>query len=291
MFLISAVLACLTAADLPPDLAAELAAARSGPPEFVAALLIRLSESPRVRARGAKRELLQEAYQVAKAAQHPTAHISLPPVPASPDATQVLSRTGLQARVIQRMIAVDPVWALRLFDAMEAPTPYRAGCEATLAPSFADYYQTLRDLFRRGGAGFPLLLAQTRSMRTPHALAPLAELIRDGAWTPHQLAELAQAYAESLGSIETGSIEFQLTAGYGLQQRIVELTRRLIKAAIPPRPLIEAWRRYLVHHLPAARCQALPDFGPRLAAAFDESLRHLGHPQPPIEPIPPLAAH
>lgn len=275
MFLIWAALACLVAADLPEDLRQPVEVARQAPAELAADLLIRFSGSPKVRERGAKRELLEEAFERAQAARYASAVEGDGPVE---EALRLgLSRVGLQTRVVRRMISVSPVRAERLFLSIEKPDSRTLTCDAAVVPSWAEYHAAFHDLLQRGGAGFPFITAQVRSIRSPEELEPIAERIRAGSWTDAQFRELVDGYALALRQMAAGPLAFHRAAGVGLQQQIFELTRRIVIAGRSPRLLIEAWRRFLVSHMSGTPCEPAANFGAKMVAGFNESLLDLGH--------------
>lgn len=269
------------AANIPQELYFVLDAAREAAPEVGADLLLRLAGSPRVRERGAKRELVEEAFERARESRREYTLGSAEGIS--------LSRVALQSRAVRRMIGVDAVRALRLYRQMGVTAPPGARCGDREAATAVEQTQALKELMRRGfldserrrGADFDLLSEAVAAARAVEQLESLAELIRDGSWTQGQLERLAASYASGLAGMEPDA----QIPGFGLQQRIAELARRLVKAGIEPRPLLEAWRTFLVRRLTGVRCAGSPGRLEAMAAAFNESLRQIGSPKVAIEAI------
>lgn len=262
--------------------------ARAAPPELGADVLIRLSASPKVRARGEKREMLREAFAIARGAKFDHAWRASGH---GDDAALALglSRSGLQARAVRRMVAVDPPDAVRLMGLMAKPDVAAIECSAALVPVVVEYFQALREVTRRAfldserrrGLDFVLVRAAVGSMRSARELEPVAQLIHEGAWSREQLDSLVGDYARLMADMDSDGLLF--AAGFGLQKQVAELIPKLVRAGLSPRELSIAWRSFLVRRLGGERCGG-DEVLRRMMAAYNDVFRRMADAPPELTP-------
>jgi len=129
-----------------------IADARRAPPEFEADALIRIAQSPRLD-KGRRRDILNDAFMRAYAAQDPYRRVSYALPPDSRQGVEALAfdsrltRVSLQVRATQMMAFVDPPRARELFEWID-PGIGATRCEEALVPGIAEYYTALSTLAR-----------------------------------------------------------------------------------------------------------------------------------------------
>lgn len=135
------------------DIELLVADANGAPPEFAADALVRIASAPKVADPDWQRELLDDAYMRAYAAQESYRRIT-GAIPA--DTRQGaearagetgLTRVSLQLRAVQAMAPVDPAHARELFEWIDLDLEMGA-CSEALVPAVDEYYTTLSVLAR-----------------------------------------------------------------------------------------------------------------------------------------------
>jgi hypothetical protein len=258
---------CLRAADaVPRNVAFEalIADARGLPPEFAADALLRLSTSWRAADPDVRRDLLDEAFERAYAAQEPYRRASTQYVP--PDTRQgaqlfayatSLTRVSLQVRTAELMAFVDPPHARELFEWIDlnvAPSP----CEDPLTPAVDEYYAAASLLARRtfdGNRGDALrfLVLYLWQARLPAEMPAVARAMDRFRPEPSEAAYLETVLRSILEAGRPDPRGFSL-ANIDIVSRIGDLQAADRARGILGWHLLEALRAYLLVYLKGARC-------------------------------------
>jgi hypothetical protein len=177
------------------------ALAAAAPPEFTADALLRMVESGKLADRNARRELLEQAFQLAASAKFPVRMDGLPGSTtdtASGSLNQAyalnLDVLSLQSRAVRDMLPIDPSKTRELFGQIVGPTFTPLTCDDALVYDPAGFYQALSAVVN--GAFTPkekikeehvnLLLDALAQVTSPSQLAPLAGAIQSAGVTPAQ---------------------------------------------------------------------------------------------------------
>ncbi len=243
-----------------------VAEAMAAPPEYAADVLIQAAESPLVADDAWRRELLDDAYAQAFAAQQPYRRTS---APISPDTRQGaealaadtrLNRVSLQLRVIELMRFIDPARARELFGWIELNLdPDR--CETSLVPALDEYYTALTALARQT---FP---------DTPEGRSDRLSFFEMYLWRAHAASELPLAAvaarrvhpdageAAYLQVLLNGILQNSdrtprafSTSALDIESRIADLQDADRALGVSGSFLLAALRQYLVRQFSERRC-------------------------------------
>jgi len=175
--------------------------AASAPPEFAADALLRIVESGKLASQNSRRELLEQAFQLAAAAKFSIRMEGLPGTTtdtASGSLNQAyalkLDVLALQSRAVRDMLPIDPSKARDLFGQMVKPTLAPLTCDDALVYEPSEFYQALNAVVNGGFTPkekakeehVNLLLESLGQVTSPSQLAPLAGAIETASVTPAQ---------------------------------------------------------------------------------------------------------
>jgi hypothetical protein len=197
--------------------------ANAAPPEFAADALLRMVESGKLADRNARRELVQQAFQLAASAKFAVRMQDLPGTStdtASGSLSQAyalkLDAISLQGRAVQDMLALDPSKARDLFGQMVKPALAPLTCDDALVYEPAEFYQTLSAVVN--GAFTPkekakeehvnLLLEALGQATSASQLAPLAAAIESASVTAAQHQVLWARFSGLLESMQPDDRSF-----------------------------------------------------------------------------------
>lgn len=175
--------------------------AGAAPPEFAADALLRIAESGKLSDKSARKQLIEQAFQLAVSAKFPVRMEGLRGTTtdtASGSLSQAyalkLDVMSLQSRAVMDMLPLDPSKARELFGQIVKPTLAPLTCDDALVYEPADYYQALAAVVN--GTFTPkekakeehvnLLLDALAQVTSPAQLAPLAGAIQGAAVTAEQ---------------------------------------------------------------------------------------------------------
>jgi len=253
------------AADAPAGIDALLDAARAAPAEFAADATIRIAALDQLE-KARRIELLEQAFQRASGVQQPYKRHATFVRAGSPSGFlnraygQDLDAMSLRLRAIEALLPLDAKKARDLFLETPPPNTPRLKCEDFLIYDVSRFYETLGSVARQSftpqeveaGDRFRLLERFAGAMASPVQVAPVARMLAAASVKDADFRALANSFAAALGKIsgDDRSFAFSITAGKQILALVEELKRR----QLPPLPLIEAYRLYLVNNLAAARC-------------------------------------
>jgi hypothetical protein len=252
-----------------PELTEIIELAQGAPAEFSARALLRVANSPRLRDKTWKREILEQAFQNASAARNPIRkQIMEGPSTAgsrtamtSQAAALGLDRLTLQTKAITAMLALDPRRARELFLTIPQPRPSRLHCEDALLDDPSSYYATATAI---AAQAFPLderkrdepilfLNERIQSITSPVEITPAAALISNSKATPAQLKLLISSLAAALQRMEGDDRTFagSLSSIVRAVPDLVDIARASNSGA---EILTEAYRQFLIRNLTGPRC-------------------------------------
>lgn len=201
----SVVLATLLLAAEPPKVPEPyrslIEVAQAAPPEFAADGILRVVESGKVADQDSRRDLVEQAFQLAASASF---HIRMRRLPGSMADTRSaylggaynlkLDRLSLQTRAVRDMLQIDKPKGRELFQEILRPAFTKLTCDDPLVFDVADLYQTLglivdqtfTDKERKKEEHLNLLLDYLGQATSPAQLAPLARAIKSVNVAPEQ---------------------------------------------------------------------------------------------------------
>lgn len=188
-------------AKLPEPFRALSDLAGAAPPEFGVDALLRIAESGKLADKSARKQLIEQAFQLAVSAKLPVRMEGLGGTTtdtASGSLSQAyalkLDMLSLQSRAVIDMLPLDPSKARELFGEIVKPTLAPLTCDDALVYEPSDYYQALAAVVN--GTFTPkekakeehvnLLLDALSQVTSPSQLVPLARAIQNAGVTPEQ---------------------------------------------------------------------------------------------------------
>lgn len=277
-------------ARLPPDLEAVFGLAMAAPPEFAASAMLRLNG--RIPDRDLRRDLIDMAFRFAAKAQNPVRLIAVPGSEVDTRTASLASALrlkmdalSLQASAIREMLAVDPRHARDLFAQMAKPSVSVAGCEDSLVPELAPYYEALAAVAqssfdekeRAKGEHYAFARAGLSGVSKVAELAPAANAIAGLDWSREHFEIILGSFTAKLEGVNADSRTF-LYYSREIEKAIVALAARARAVGADPKTLAETYRKFLVTQLKAPRCADADQIVGRIASGehtqlFSEEIR------------------
>lgn len=200
---------------------ADLAAA--APPEFTADALLRMVESGRLADKNARRELVEQAFQLAASAKFQVRMEGLTGTTTDTRSGSLSQAYGLkldvlslQSRAVRDMLPLDQSQARELFGQMVNPTLAPLTCDDALLYEPSDYYQALTAVVNGAFTAkekakdlhFNLLLDSLGQVTSPSQLPPLATVIESAGVTAAQRQMLWARFNGLLESMQPDARSF-----------------------------------------------------------------------------------
>jgi hypothetical protein len=175
--------------------------AYGAPPEFAADALLRLVEYGKLMDRDARRDLIEQAFQLAASAKFPVRMVGLPDTTANTRSGSLshayalkLDALSLQSRAVRDMLPIDPLKARELFQDITRPTLAPLTCDDALVFEVSDYYQALSAVVnaafsfkeRSKEEHLNFLLDYLSQATSPAQLAALVPVIQGAGVSPQQ---------------------------------------------------------------------------------------------------------
>jgi hypothetical protein len=220
--LIAAVLPAETA-KLPEPFQSIVELTGAAPPEFAADALLRVIESGKITDRGARRDLVEQAFRLAAMATFP---IRMHGVANSLADTRpgFLSRAydlkldslSLESRAVRDMLPIDPAKARELFLTVPRPALAKLTCDDPLVYDVSDFYQALGAVFegaftaqeRKKEEHLNFLLDYLGQATSPAQLVPIARLIKSAGVSAQQRAMLWNKFSGLLEGMQPDDRSF-----------------------------------------------------------------------------------
>jgi len=234
-------------------------------PEFAADALIRLSTSSRITDVSWRRELLDEAYYRAYAAQDQYRRWS-PPGFIPPDSRQgaqlladatSLNRMSLQVRVAQLMASTDPGRARELFEWIDLRLP-RGTCDDPLVASADDYYTAVSLLARTAfgrdrNEALRFLQVYLWRAHLPNEMPAVARALQRFRPSAYEATYLEGVFQNILESSTIDPRGFSV-ADLDIVTQVADLQKAFRDIGVLNFFLLDALRDYLITQLKGPRC-------------------------------------
>jgi hypothetical protein len=228
---------------------------RAVPAEFAADSLIRvaaLQQTPKAQ----KIALLQQAFEIAGAAQHPYKLQSAVTRTGGPAAflnrayLQDLDALTLRLRAIDALLFLEPRAARDLFQQLPPLQLPAMGCAQNQGYDVSKFYQVLGSVagqLPRQSAD--LYLA---AISSPAQVGPAAHMLSQIGLGDADFRSALTAFAGALRKIGPDDRSFTMSSGAGAD--ILALVEACRNRGVPPLIVVDAYRQYLVSHLAGERC-------------------------------------
>ena len=194
---------------LPSDLQSIHDLAMAAPPEFAADALLRLAASPKIADRKLKRELIEQALQLAPRAQNAYERVAVPGTATDTRSGFLaaalalrLDALSLQARAIAGLLALDKAAAVTALNSVPHPNIAPLKCDYPLVPDLSAYYAAL-------GAAVEQALNNDPDERTRFLLSAISRM--------NSVAEVSPM-ARMLAQVKMANDEAQIVYGALLTQ-------------------------------------------------------------------------
>ena len=235
-------------------------------PEFAANALLRIADAPAVAADVAwRREILDDAFQLAAGAQEPFARRNWTGYPATrfdKAYAQGLDTLTLESKAVRAMLSIDYKKARELFEEIPPPQIPRLNCQDAMAYDVSIFYETVADVAARAFSPkevaddepFHLLQRYAASVDSPAEVAPVARMLMGTSLKPALYEALVNSFAGALAQLSGDDRSFSATVPNGAAQAIADLLADCAHRRVNAAPLADAWRAYLRRQLGGARC-------------------------------------
>jgi hypothetical protein len=282
--------------------------ARTVPGEFSADALIRIAAIDKVE-KNRKIELLEEAFRKAGEAQLPykrraaTTKVPGPAGAFNRSFAQGLDAMSLRVKAVNAMLAIDGTKAREMFLRIPPIKLPRLTCNEFLVYDVEGFYDTLGRIATQTftadevekGASFRFLQPYISAVASPVQLPAAARLIADSNVSDKNFEALVAAFGKAMAKISGDDRSFTFAAVGPQIGAIVEAAQH---RKLPPIPVIESYRAYVVNNMSGTRCaddelmineaQSFGFIDPRLAEqqGSDPAVYFNGHLRiPPLKDI------
>lgn len=281
-------------AALDPTTHAIADAAFSVPPEFGADVLIQLAASTRVRGAAMKSVLLDKAFDLAARAPQQVKFSSVTRLVDSRSGStgradsMGLDQLSLEARVVQAMLAFDPVKARGLAERIQFPTLQPLDCTSPLVYDLRPFYFTIGQVGRQGftpaekanGNEVAFLMPYVTPLQSHAQVAPVADMLLTAGLSPADMGQLSGLFARALSKLDGDPRSFAASA-----DSTVAIRALLGARGTATTELLPALRQYLVSNYSGERCGEITvPVMPTAVTFFNEHYASLllGYRLPPI---------
>lgn len=280
----------------------------SAPPELGADILLKLVERSEITDANLKRQILDDAWDLAPNARYET-EISDPVgsmVESDPgsliSSLPGLTTAAIQSRIITQVAQMDARASRDLFLKMKSPEPESPSCSASKYSSHTSYFKalgialgTFSDEEVQRGEKTRFLKVAMRSLTNQTDLQQSLSLITEGSFPDKDTTELLDLWSETLSNSHFNDRQFFIISW------LFKMTLRAAESeqakGHSPENLLRALRSFFVRHAGAVRCEdgswrPFP-LGPDVPATnneedarlmFNSKVSELGLSIPPIRP-------
>lgn len=251
---------------LPPDAQKIADLASAAPPEFHAWALLKLLAAPGlIKEAAARRQLIEQIYELASAARarYPVKTVSGVPHDSRSTMIALGSRSGLdglslQIDAVRLMLPIDKQKARQMFADIPKPAIPPLGCDDDLMPQLDDYYQLLASVAQEAFTPkeraredpISLVLDFVGAISSPAQLAPAAAMLARINVSAEQRQLLYAKFGSAMESMSPDDRSF------------ADVTSALTPLLSPD--VIPAFQRFIANHAAAPRCQRVSQNGPQM---------------------------
>lgn len=242
------------------------------PPEFASDALLQLVENGFVRDDGLKAKLLTRAFQKASASHDDVmlrpwgVNVEETPQGLHAIASTVtrLDRISLQTKVVRELFSISPRRAREVFESMPPPRIQPIACSENWYFVADSYYDVLGRLVEHGfsareiAGGFRTRYVNTviQNIHSHVELAPMEQVLSTGNFTGQELREIVPAYAATVDDLSGDAFTFGVIMSEPDRwlESFSSLIESLRKSDVDSRPLLLAFRNYLVRNFSGPSC-------------------------------------
>jgi hypothetical protein len=280
----------------------------SAPPELGADILLKLVERGEITDPKLKRQILEDAWDLAPKARYATDITNSIGVMVESDPGSLssslpgLTTAAIQMRVITQVAPTDARASRELFLKMKSPEPESPGCSASQYASHSSYFKALDIALEtfsaeeaQRGDRTQFLKEAMRSLTNQTDFQLSLSLITEGKFPEKDTSELLDQWSETLSKAQFSDRQFFIISW------LFKMTLRAAEAeqarGHSPENLLRALRSYFVRHAGAVRCEdgswrpfpLGPDVPPTnneedARVIFNSKVSELGLSIPPIKP-------
>ncbi|HTQ53011.1 MAG TPA: hypothetical protein VMI94_01040 [Bryobacteraceae bacterium] len=248
-----------------PRIWADLAdGARSLPGEFAADTLLRIAAAPGLDDVAFRRQIIEDAFHLASAAQEPFARRRWPGAPVrvfDKAYLQGLDACTLQCRAVDAMLPIDYRKARQLFADMPAPRIMPADCDDAMAPDPSIFYATLNEVASRAYSAKEIAAEEPFHLMERYASAggsivqaeAVAQMLAGAPLNPAQLETLVDTFAATLSQLSPDPRSSAVAGEAGTA--ISALAAVCRNRNIDVQPLLAAWRAYSARKYEGEACK------------------------------------
>ena len=256
-------------ADRPPEITSVVDAALTAPPEFGSDVLIRLAQSNRIKDSRWKRELLEEAFNLAAKSEQKTKQTYFGTVADTREGylglalAENIDALSLQVKVVAAMLDIDKTRARELFLQIPEPDRPTLTCDAALVPDVTQFYLVLKRIVNEAftanetanGGALWFLQKYVQGIRSPVQVGPLAQTIAGLNLPAAQMTVLIQSFSDSLKRVSGDFRTFiSATSRDRVAQSFGNLSQVCDKLGIPKQYLAQSLRAFIVSNFAAVQC-------------------------------------
>lgn len=268
--------------------------ARSATPEVAADALIRIAGLHQLEKKR-RIELLDEAFALASGSPQPYKRRSGLDHNEGPSGYftrvygQDLDAQSLRLRAIEELLPLDPQRARQRFEEISPVELTPLSCEEFLVYDVALFYEVLDRVAAqtfsakeiREGEPAKFLARYIGGITSAAQVTPAARSVASAPLRDSEFQTLVTAFAAALTRISSDDRTFSYAA-HEAGAEILLLARLSDSRQTAPQITLEAYRQFLVNHLPAARCAdgRVGNQSPRPADYFNETLA-----MPPVQAL------
>ena len=252
---------------LPSDLQSIHDLAMAAPPEFAADALLRLAASPKIADRKLKRELIEQALQLAPRAQNAYERVAVPGTATDTRSGFLaaalalrLDALSLQARAIAGLLALDKAAAVTALNAVPHPNIAALKCDDPLVPDLSAYYAALGAVVEQALNNDPdertrFLLSAISRMSSVAEVSPVARLLAQVKMANDEAQIVYGAFLTQIRALPADPRSLTFYASH-ITTDLNDVMYRV--SQLPGREeLTEQVRTILRRHMEAQRCRDL----------------------------------
>jgi len=280
----------------------------AAPPELGADILLKLVEGGEITDPKLKRQLLDQAWDLAPKARFATEFGSSLSVMVESEPGSLssslpgLTTAALQSRVISQMAQIDSTLTRELFQKMKPPEASFPSCTASQFPFHSSYFKALGTTLEtfseeevKRGEKTRFLSNALRTLTNQEDFRLSLELIRDGKFPDKDYAQLLDQWSGVLSAAHFSDRQFSIVS-WLFKETLREAEGERAKGSSAEN-LLRALRSYFVRHAGAVRCEdgswrpSSPGPGLPLTSneenarvSFNSTVAELGLNIPPIQP-------
>ncbi len=269
-----------------------IAMAQSAPPEVAVDLLLTLASSELIIKKERKRELIEQAFQIAEKVREPVRRKSWGLIVDTRSGLKQaafdleLDKLSAQSKAVGQMIALDRLRAKQMFEDITLPPMKPLTCEDSLGYVLDSYYRAMLSVAeqcfdadeRKAGIHIQFLSARLGNVKSVAQVTPALRILSDAKQSPDELSLLVNVLTEALGRVSGDARSFAFAIE---RDRLIStadgLISKLKEHDVPTNEFGRAVRSFLIKNMSGEVCADVtwlkdgqPSVPPDLAARTNE---------------------